>query len=326
MRRKGWVIAAGLVSAVMIGGGVVTAVRVTAAPPLPAMRLDVPATYIPVPGPPVPVHQPPQGSLALQGDGRDIALLDADTPHPIASVAKAMTAYAVLQAHPLADRFDEGSVLTMTAADVQDYRATLAESGSSLPVSAGERLTERQLLLGLLLPSANNFADTLGRWVAGSVEQFVATLNSTAQQLGMTHTHFADPSGFSSDTVSSASDLVILGKKVLTVPALVALVSTQQAQLPDGTVLDNLDTLLASQPGWLGIKTGWTPDAGGCLLFAARRQVGAGMITMVGAVLGQTDLHAALDAATTAVDTGFQGYGVVHFTDTPGISGEVTTR
>lgn len=326
MRRTTRVISAGLLAAVISGGGIVTAVRVTAAPPPPVLRLDVPATYIPVPGPPVPVHQPPQGSLALQGLGHDIALLDADTPHPIASVAKAMTAYAVLRAHPLADRFDEGPVLTMTDADVQDYRRVLAEDGSSLPVTAGERLTERQLLLGLLLPSANNFADTLGRWVAGSIDQFVVELNSTAQRLGMVHTHFADPSGFKSTTVASASDLVILGKKVLDVPALAALVVTQRAQLPDGTVLDNLDTLLGSETGWLGIKTGSTPDAGGCLLFAARRQVGAGMITLVGAVLGQTDLHAALDAARTAVDTGFAGYGVVRLGDPPTISGEVTTR
>jgi len=326
MRRTGWAITAGALAAVMIGGGIVAAVRVNAAPPPPVLRLSVPDTYVPVPGPPVPVHQPPQGSLALQGMGRDLALLDADTPHPIASVAKVLTAYVVLQAHPLADRFDEGPVLTMTDADVADYRRVFAEDGSSLPVVAGEKLTERQLLLGLLLPSANNFADTLGTWVSGGVDQFVARLNSTAQSLGMTHTHYADPSGFSPDTVASASDLVILGQKVLEVPALAALVATQHAQLPDGTVLDNLDTLLGTEPGWLGIKTGNTPQAGGCLLFAARRPVGGAQVTLVGAVLGQTDLHAALDAAKTAVDSGFLGYGVVHPEDFPTVSGQVTTR
>lgn len=326
MSRKGWVITAGLLAGVMIGGGLVTAERVNAAPPLPRLDLGVPATYVPVTGPPVPVHQPPQGSLALQGMGHDIALLDADAPHPIASVAKAMTAYAVVQAHPLVDSVDEGPQLTMTDADVADYHAVLAENGSSLPVTAGERLTERQLLLGLLLPSANNFADTLGRWVSGSVDGFVATLNATAAQLGMAHTHFADPSGFSPRTVSSASDLVILGRKVLAVPALAALVATRHAQLPDGTALDNLDTLLGTEPGWLGIKTGNTPEAGGCLLFAAQRQVGVSTVTLVGAVLGQTDLHAALDAAKTAVDSGFDGYAAVTADDQPAISGMVTAR
>jgi D-alanyl-D-alanine carboxypeptidase (penicillin-binding protein 5/6) len=320
-------VALSLVGAVLVGGGTVAALRVTAAPPAPAVSLDVPTGIVPVPGPLIRVQQPPQGSLALQGDGHDLALLDADSPRPIASVAKVMTALAVLRAHPLRDANDEGALLTMTADDVADYKAVLAEDGSSLPVAAGERLTERQMLLGLLLPSANNFADTLGRWTSGSVAAFVATLNATAQQMGMSHTHFADPSGFSPDTVSSASDLVLLGNAVLQVPALAALVSTQTAALPDGTRLENLDSLLGTVPGWLGIKTGNTPQAGGCLLFAARRDVGSGVtVTMVGAVLAQTDLNAALDAAKSAVETGYSGYGVVPASQPIEVNGDVSTR
>lgn len=326
MKRVGWVIAATMLSVVVVGGGVVTAVRVSAAPPLPTMQLSVPATFVPVPGPPVPVRQPPQGALALQGLGHDIALLDADTPRPIASVAKVMTAYFTLQVHPLNDQLDEGPVLTMTADDVQDWLDTQRKNGSNIQVSAGEKLTERQLLLGLMLPSANNFADTLARWVSGSIDHFVSDLNRVAGQIGMAHTHFADPSGYSPDTVASASDLVILGKKALEIPALAAIVRTQEAKLPNGQTLDNLDALLATEPGWLGIKTGSTDQAGGCLLFAAQQQVGTGMLTLVGAVLGQTDLQAAFDAARTAVETGFQGYGVLHLTDVPTISGSVTTR
>ena len=326
MSRRGAWIAVAAAGAVVVGAAVTTVVRVNAAPPPPSLQLSVPSSFIPVPGPPPAVHQPPQGSFDLQGNGRDLALLDADTPHPIASVAKAMSAFVVLRDRPLADRFDEGPLLTMGPAEVQDYRDAVANGGSRLPVALGEKLTEKQMLLGLLLPSANNFASSLGRWVSGSVDQFVAELNTTAQQLGMSHTHFVDPSGFSPDTVSSASDLVILGNKVLGVPALAALVATQHASLPDGTSLDNLDTLLGSEPGWLGIKTGNTDEAGGCLLFAARRQVGSGTVTMVGAVLGQTDLHGALDAAKTAVDSGYLGYAAIPVTDVPVVSGTVTTR
>jgi serine-type D-Ala-D-Ala carboxypeptidase (penicillin-binding protein 5/6) len=327
MRRRGRVVALSLLGAVLVGGGTVAALRISATPPAPAVSLDVPTRIVPVAGPLIRVEQPPQGALALQGNGRDLALLDADSPRPIASVAKAMTALAVLHAHPLQDATDEGPVLTMTAADVADYKAVLAEDGSSLPVVAGERLTERQMLLGLLLPSANNFADTLGRWTSGSVDAFVALLNTTAQQMGMSHTHFADPSGFSPQTVSSASDLVRLGNAVVQVPALAALVSTQSAALPDGTRLENLDSLLGTVPGWLGIKTGSTPEAGGCLLFAARRDIGLGVtVTMVGAVLAQTDLNAALDAARSAVETGYSGYGVVPASEPLDVNGDVTTR
>lgn len=316
-----------LVGAVLIGGGTVAALRITATPPAPSVSVNAPTQITPVPGPLVRVQQPPQGALALQGNGRDLALLDADTPRPIASVAKTMTALVVLHAHPLQDQNDEGPVLTMTGADVADYKAVIAEDGSSLPVIAGERLTERQMLLGLLLPSANNFADSLGRWTSGSVDAFVALLNSTAQRMGMSHTHFADPSGFSPQTVSSASDLVLLGNAVLQSPVLSALVATQDAELPDGTALHNLDSLLGTVPGWLGIKTGNTDQAGGCLLFAARRDVGSGvMVTMVGAVLAQTDLNAALDAARSAVETGYSGYGVIPARAPIDVNGDVTTR
>jgi len=326
MRHRGRVIAASLLGAVVVAGGTASALRITATPPAPVVRVSVPSSYVPVPGKPTPVQQPPQGALALQGDGKDIALLDADTPRPIASVAKTMTALEVLRAHPLQDKLDEGPVLTMTDVDVADYKDTIRKDGSSLPVVAGERLTERQMLLGLLLPSANNFADTLGRWVSGSVPAFVDQLNASAQRLGMVHSHFADPSGFDVATVASASDLVLLGKAVLDSAPLSALVATQEAKLPDGSDLVNLDSLLGAVPGWLGIKTGSTPQAGGCLLFAARRDIGASApVTMVGAVLGQTDLHAALDAARTAVETGYRGFDVIHPSAAPIVNGDVTT-
>jgi D-alanyl-D-alanine carboxypeptidase (penicillin-binding protein 5/6) len=313
--------------ALVVTGATVSALRVTATPPAPAVRVEAPLSIMPLPGPPKPVLQPPQGSIAVQGNGADIALLDADRARPIASVAKAMTALVVLRAHPLADALDEGPVLTMTAVDVQDWKDTVARDGSSLPVSLGQRLTERQLLLGVLLPSANNFADTLGRWTSGSLDAFVALLNQAAQQMGMARTHFADPSGYSPETVSSAADLVLLGRAVLEIPALAALVATQEAHLPDGTLLQNLDALLGTVPGWLGIKTGSTPQAGGCLLFAARRDLGNGAtVTLVGAVLAQTDLHAALDAARSAVETGFEGYGVIQANQPLDVRGSVTAR
>lgn len=328
MIRPGRVtIVAAALAVLVAGGGAAIAVRVTAQPPPGVLRLDVPASYMPVPGAPPLVAKPPRGSLALQGQGVDIALLDPDVPRPIASVAKAMTAYVVLQAHPLRGDGDAGPTLTMTATDVQDWQDWVRRDGSTVPVVAGEQLSERDLLLGLMLPSANNFADTLGRWVSGSVDAFVAQLNRTAALLGMQHSHFADASGFSPQTVSTASDLVRLGRAVLGVPALAAIVQTQHAQLPDGTKLDNLDSLLGTEDGWLGIKTGETPEAGGCLLFAARRAIGGvSPVTLVGAVLGQADLAAALSAARLAADSGFSGYAVIHAEDVPPVHGEVTTR
>ena len=175
---------------------------------------------------------------------------------PIGSVAKAMTALVVLTVHPL-NPAASGPSIAMTNADVARYREALAAGGSNLRVRAGEILTERDLLLALLLPSADNIAETLAVWVSGSRSTFIARLNATATAMGMYHTHFADPSGLSVRTVSTALDLVTLAKAVIANPALTQLVGTAQASLPDGTVLKNLDVVLNRQAGWLGIKTGW---------------------------------------------------------------------
>jgi D-alanyl-D-alanine carboxypeptidase (penicillin-binding protein 5/6) len=139
----------------------------------------------------------------------------------------------------------------------------------------------------------------------------------------MLHTHFADPDGLDAATTSTASDLVLLGEKAVANDALVSVVSTMSATLPDGSTVQNLDILLGDVPGWIGIKTGWTPDAGGCLLFAARRTLAAGAppLTVVGVVLGQPgdgnvdianpELGGALSVARSAVDTAFAGYAEV---------------
>jgi len=143
----------------------------------------------------------------------------------------------------------------------------------------------------------------------------------------MVHTHFADPSGFSSRTVSSASDLVILGRKVLDVPALAALVSTQRAQLPDGTVLDNLDTLLGSEPGWAGpSRRGRRPTPAGAWSSPCVARSAPTWSPWSARCSGRPTCTRRSTRAATAADTGYEGYGVVHLTDVPAIGGRVTTR
>jgi serine-type D-Ala-D-Ala carboxypeptidase (penicillin-binding protein 5/6) len=319
--------------AVALAVAVTTAtVRVTAA--VPPVRADVHTDgTLTVPGDPAPpVDLPQGGSLVVEaaagtGAPSRLASLAPTAVRPIGSVAKTMTALAVLQAHPLAVG-EEGPELTMTSEDVTLFESALAVDGSSLPVHAGERLSERALLLGLMLPSANNLAETLARWVSGSHGAFVALLNADARRLGMTGTHFDDPSGFSSRTVSTAVDLVVLGRAALAVPALAAIVATAQAPFPDGTTLHNLDSMLGNVPGWLGIKTGETPTAGGCLLFAARRAVGdaPGQVTVVGAVLGQPHLAQALFAARDAVESAYAGYTATRLAGVdPPVTGSVVS-
>ncbi|MGC8460368.1 MAG: D-alanyl-D-alanine carboxypeptidase family protein [Candidatus Dormibacteria bacterium] len=226
------------------------------------------------------------GEDVVLSDGRSLLSSHVHTPFPTGSVAKVMTAYLVLTAHPLTAT-SQGPTLVMTSRDVGFYTSTVREDGSNVPVQLGEHLTERQLLLGLMLPSANNLALTLGVWVSGSEAQFVQLMNATAARLGMVDTHFADPSGYSPNTISSAADLVILGTHAMALPSFRSVVSTVSTPFPVVGTLTNLDEYLGVIPGWNGVKTGWTGAAGGCLMFSATRYVEGHAETVVGAVLGQ---------------------------------------
>jgi D-alanyl-D-alanine carboxypeptidase (penicillin-binding protein 5/6) len=274
--------------------------------PLPAVtvRITAPAVHaLPGAAPSLPwpdrgqavLDIPGVGSPGRSGDGR---------PTPIGSVAKVMTAYLVLADHPLAAGQD-GPSITVTDADVADYRSRIASEQSLVPVAAGERLTERQALQALLLPSANNVAQLLARWDAGTAAAFVTRMNATAQRLGMTGTTYTDPSGFRPDTVSTAADQVVLGERAMALPAFAEIVGQPSARIPVAGEIRNYNTLLGTG-GVVGIKTGSTDQAGGNLLFAARLTVAGRTLTVVGAVLNQpgTDTAeqlAAVNDTTTAL-------------------------
>jgi D-alanyl-D-alanine carboxypeptidase (penicillin-binding protein 5/6) len=210
-----------------------------------------------------------------------------------------MTALLVLEDHPLLPG-QSGPILTVTANDVATYYNELNGGESVLPVTAGERISEYQLLEGLMLPSASNFAAILADWDAGSASAFVNRMNARATALGMTATHYADASGFSSRTVSIPNDLVTLARTAMQVPVFAEIVAQPRATLPVAGLIHNLDVLLGRN-GVIGIKTGNTDQAGGCLVFAADYSVAGRSLRIYGAVLGQPNSLAGAFAATTAL-------------------------
>jgi len=206
-------------------------------------------------------------------------------PVPIASVAKVMTARIVLRAAPLR-RGRDGFHLVVTPQDVVDTRARVADDESTVPVAAGEVLTERQALAALLLPSANNIAIMLARRVAGGVTDFVARMNAEARRLGMTHTHYTDPSGLAGSTRSTAADQLLLAVAAMRQPTLARLVALRSYSIPVAGTVRNTDSLLGSY-GVVGIKTGSDDAAGGCFMFRVQRTVHGHAVTVTGVVLGQ---------------------------------------
>jgi serine-type D-Ala-D-Ala carboxypeptidase (penicillin-binding protein 5/6) len=263
------------------------------------------AAYVRVPGSAPVLAWPRAGEAAVQVEGiGGVASSGARTPVPIASVAKVMTAYLTLREHPLGPG-QEGFTMTITAADVaeQEQRAALLES--TLPVKAGERITERQALQALLLPSANNIAALLAMHEAGTVAAFVSRMNATAHKLGMRSTTYTDPSGFEDTTVSTAVDQLKLARAAMREQAFAAIVAEPAAELPLVGTITNYDSLLGSD-GYAGIKTGSDRAAGGCFTFVKFISIDARHLTVLGVVLGQREgglIEAALASAQRLGDS-----------------------
>lgn len=213
---------------------------------------------------------------------------DSDKPRPTASMAKVITALAVLEKLPL-KAGQSGPTYTITAEDVANYREYVAKGGSVLPVYEGMTLTQYQALQAMFLPSANNIADMLAVRTFGSMDAYTAYAQGMLHRMGLDQTVVSDASGFSPDTVSTPADLVAIGIAALKNPVIAEIVGQTQAWIPGAGVVHNTNELLGVD-GVIGIKTGTTDQAGNCLLFAARYTGKNGQnSTIVGVVMGDTN-------------------------------------
>ncbi|GAC1661546.1 MAG: hypothetical protein PVS2B1_19550 [Candidatus Dormibacteraceae bacterium] len=210
-----------------------------------------------------------------------------------------MTALVILEDKPL-KRDEQGPTITITNIDVQAFFADIAGNQSVLEVRAGEQLTELQLLQGMLIPSANNFAETLARWDAGSIDAFVAKMNARAADLKLPHTRFADPSGADPGSVSSPTDLMALGVAAMKQEVFAQIVGMGQVLLPVVGLVYSTNHVLG-QNGIFGMKTGSGFSTGANFLFGATVTVDGKPIAVYGCVMGQPSLEAAFTATKALV-------------------------
>jgi D-alanyl-D-alanine carboxypeptidase (penicillin-binding protein 5/6) len=233
---------------------------------------------------------------------------NAQTAVPMASTAKVLTALAVLDKKPLAQA-SQGPAITMTDQDVAIYQNYVAQDGSVVPVTVGEQISEYQALQAMLLPSANNIAETLGVWAYGSTDAFVTAANALATTIGAPNTHLVDASGFLPGSVSTASDLVQLGLKAMANPVIAEIVGETTANIPVAGEIHNVNVMLG-QNGIKGIKTGNTDQAGGVFLASSTITVANKPLTVVSAIMSAPNLGTALtdsgpliSAASNAFET-----------------------
>lgn len=281
--------------------------------PLPALAAQ-PVSQNPAESSNVALPWPKYGGAAIGAVGYGLlASHNADKPVPTASTAKTMTALMVLKKYPLAVGA-QGPTITLTQKDVDYYDTYFAEDGSLVKVAAGEKITEYQALEAMMLPSANNMAESLAVWAYGSQANYLIYANNYAKQLGMDNSHFTDASGFAPATKASPNDMVKLGIAAIQNPVLAKVVDEKSAVVPVAGRVNNVNWLLGSH-GINGIKTGSTDQDGGALLFSAPKTYSNGQtITIVGVIMGAKYLQQAMDDSVpllTAAEQGFKPTTVV---------------
>jgi len=244
-------------------------------------------------------------------------LLDADTGHvladvqgeqrlPMASTTKVMTALITIQT---ADLNQIVTIKQDAITQVQQY------NGSSANLVVGDQIRLEDLLYGLMLPSGDDAAIAIADAVGGTTSNFVRTMNLFASRLHLTQTHYINPDGLTYLTpqgrpdpnqYSSASDLAHLTRFAMANPFFAQLVELQHYVLPASAVhhaytWDSIDTLLSTYPGATGVKTGYTMEAGYCLVFAATN----GQHHLIGVLLHEPDAAQRFADARTLLNWGF---------------------
>ncbi|GCE22878.1 D-alanyl-D-alanine carboxypeptidase family protein [Dictyobacter kobayashii] len=247
-----------------------------------------------------------------------VYLLDADTNNvlanirgnerlPMASTTKIMTAVIALE------NSQPDQIVTVKDDAVKEVSANL---GSSANLKAGDKVHMIDLLYGLLLPSGDDAAIAIADTISGSPANFVKIMNSYAHKLHMNNTHYINPDGLTyyigadkkpdPNEYTTAADLAQLTRYALRNPIFAQIVQIQHYQLPATTdhgpySWDTTNDLLQSYPGTIGVKTGFTVEAGSCLVFAAKNS----KHTLIGVLLQGKEKTDRFEDAPQLLNWGF---------------------
>jgi serine-type D-Ala-D-Ala carboxypeptidase (penicillin-binding protein 5/6) len=229
---------------------------------------------------------PAKGQGAISIPALDFAQQSGlEAPVPIASLTKMTNALVVLRDHPVPAGAN-GPDITITADDYAEYQNEMHNDQSTVAIRTGEVLTERQMLEALLTQSANDIAYSLATWDAGSIPAFVAKMNALAVSLGATSTHYVDASGYDPHSVSTAADCLRIAGAAMLLPTFAEVVGMASITLPLIGTVPNVVTEIGKN-GVIGVKSGYTSEAGGCMVLAVDKVVQGRSVLVLAAVLGQ---------------------------------------
>ncbi len=244
-----------------------------------------------------------QSAVVLTADtGTVLFEKDGHTPRPVASTTKIMTALLALEAAQ-----EQGDPL------VDITQEMVAVEGSSMGLQTGDSISLTGLAAGMLLASGNDAANAAALYLDGSLESFAARMNQRAAALGMEDTHFVTPSGLDGEDaqglghLSTAYDMALLARAALEDQAFRQLCSSPSlavefAEPVKRVTYTNHNKLLTQYPGCVGVKTGFTKEAGRCLVSAAERDGALLIAVTLNAPNDWQDHTALLDYGFTQVE------------------------
>ncbi len=244
-----------------------------------------------------------KASLLMEAStGRILYQSNENEELPIASVTKIMSTLLVCEA------IDKGKIKIDDMVTVSAYAASMG--GSQVYLEPGEQMSVDEMLKCLIVASANDAAVALAEHIYGSVESFVAAMNSRAEELGMEHTLFANTTGLDEDGGghSSALDVALMTRELLKHPIIFDYTTIWMDTVRDGAFgLSNTNRLVRFYQGANGMKTGFTTEAMYCVSATALRD---GM-QLIAVVLGSPSSDKRFASAKQMLDFGFANYRVV---------------
>lgn len=223
---------------------------------------------------------------------------------PPASVTKVMTMLLILEG------CDSGKIRLSDTVTISERAASMG--GSQMYMEPGEQHTVEELLKGVAMVSANDGCVALAEHLAGSVEMFVEQMNKRAAELGMKDSHFVNTNGLPvANHYTSAYDIAVMSRALIAFPETAQWFTKWQDTIKVGLPgkekefgLTNTNKLIKQYPGAIGIKTGFTQDAGYCLSGAAERDG----TRLIGVILGCTTSNIRFAEIKRLLDYGFSNY------------------
>ena len=238
------------------------------------------------------------------------------------------------------------AILTVENCNLDDVATVSHNAVYSIPydythasLKEGEELTIEQLLYALMIPSANDAAIVLAEHISGSVEEFAKLMNKRAEELGCKNTHFVNPNGIhSKDHTSTSYDLALMGKFAMQNSIIRKIVSTTQFTLPatnkyskTDRIFNNSNDLLNTYSryyyeGTTGVKTGYTGEAGNCIIASAKKNDFEVILVVLGGESTNTGLSQRYLDCKTLFNYAFNNYSLKTLNEKNAVLKQITVR